>query len=97
MNRNGQQRGMGRGKQGQGRGRHVHGEASRGHERRGRGSHGRHGMGWQVGPRVDERPHRPISEFIDGLDSNEKKAWLENFKAHLNERMSEVDKELGKL
>lgn len=101
MNRNGQGRGIGRGQRGNGnsmgRGNHRHGESSRGHGRRGRGMRFGRGMGWQSGPDAGIRQNRPISEFIAELDESEKKSWLENFKAHLTQRMSEVDEELGKL
>jgi len=66
----------------------------------GRGSKGfgfGRGMGWQSSdPENDIRQNQPLSNFIEGLAPVEKKSWLQNFKAHLTRRMSEVDEELQK-
>ena len=103
MNRNGQGRGNGRGLgregtgKGAGRGNRLQGEAGLGQGRRGGGFFGRgRGMGWQATSEDGARYNRPVSDFINGLGDVEKKSWLEKFKAHLTQRMSEVDEELGK-
>ena len=102
MNRNGQGRGNGRrpgregAEKGAGRGNRLHGEAGSGQgRRRGGFGHGR-GIGWQAASENGPRYNRPVSDFIDGLGDVEKKSWLEKFKAHLTQRVSEVDEELGK-
>lgn len=103
MNRNGQGRGNGRGTdregagKGAGRGNRLHGEAGLEQGRRGDSFFGRdRRMGWQASSDDGPRYNRPVSDFIDGLGDVEKKSWLEKFKAHLTQRMSEVDEELGK-
>ena len=102
MNRNGQGRGNGRrpGREGAGkgtgRGNRPHGEAGPGQGRRGGGFGRGRGMGWQATSEDSPRYNRPVSDFINGLGDVEKKSWLEKFKAHLTQRMSEVDEELGK-
>jgi hypothetical protein len=96
MNRNGQGR-HGKNGNGSGHGNHIHGVAGQGQGRRGGNFNRGRGMGRQTGPNIGQNQNHPVSEFIEGLQMEEKKAWLENFKAHLTERMNEVDQELGKL
>ena len=100
MNRNGQGRGMGHGRNGNGngqeRGRFQGGEASTGQGRRGRGFGRGRGMGWQADPENGVRYNRPLNDLTAGMESGEKKSWLENFKTHLMRRMGEVNEELGK-
>ena len=42
------------------------------------------------------RQNLPLSELSAEIPLAEKKSWLENFKAHLSQRMAEVDEELKK-
>ncbi len=95
MNRNRQ--GRGRNGKGQGYGKRQGAEASFGQGRGGRGFGRGRGIGWQsTDPENGIRWNQPLSNFTEGLAPAEKKSWLENFKAHLTRRMSEVDEELQK-
>ena len=97
MNKNSQGRGFGRGRgNGWGRGRFQGDEADFGQGRRAGGFRRGRGWGWQSEPENGLRYNRPLSDLTAGIEPSEKKSWLENFKAHLTRRMSEVDEELGK-
>ena len=96
--RNDQGRGQGLGRStGMGNGQGLGQEAGFG---RGRGGIGQ-GRGFSANQQAsDWEPgigwNQPLNTLSSGVPVAEKKSWLENFKAHLLRRMSEVDEELNK-
>ena len=91
----GQGRGAGMGN-GQGRGQGLGRGAGSG---QGRGID--QGQGRGVGQQPSNfgegiRQNQSLSQLSAGISAAEKKSWLERFKAHLINRMSEVDEELKK-
>lgn len=74
----------GKGRRGQGRG------AGNGRRGRGRGAENRQNDRWEPGYGWE----RPLSDLVAGVPADERKSWLERFKAHLNRRMNEVDEAL---
>ncbi len=102
---NGQGRGQGLGRgaglgNGQGRGQGLGQGAGLGRGRGGIGQGRGQGLGINNPQASDWEPgigwNQPLNTLASGVPVAEKKSWLENFKAHLLRRMSEVDEELNK-
>lgn len=93
----GQGQGLGRGA-GQAQGLGQGGGAGAG---LGRGRGATQGQGRGLGQQPsnwgeDARQNQSLSSLSAGIPASEKKSWLQRFKTHLIQRMSEVDEELNK-
>ncbi len=54
-----------------------------------------HGPGREAGSGYEPEPH--FGRLYGGPTKSERKEWLEGFKKHLEERLSEVNEDLSKL
>lgn len=88
-NRNGRRGGQGRGAGYGGRGRGGAGYGPGRGRGWGRGADNWDNDNWEPG-----YGNRPLSDLAAGVPANERKSWLERFKAHLSRRMNEVDEAL---